>query len=135
MTQLLDFPHQNKQVLTIRTSAKICKAMQRYYRNTAREIRRLNSIARTPVYSGFCEVLEGGPTIRAANQQSRFASMNENAVGLLQQTTIAGLLPSQTRNPAVHFFSVHCSALSETYIGVVWLELSPNSEYVRRTKY
>lgn len=108
--------------------------MQRYYRNTAREIRRLNSIARTPVYSGFCEVLEGGPTIRAANQQSRFASMNENAVGLLQQTTIAGLLPSQTRNPALHFLNVHCFALSKTYIGVVWLEPSPNSEHIRRIK-
>ena len=72
----------------------IC-GLQRYYRHTAREVRRLNSISRSPVYSGFSEALEGGPSIRAYNQQRRFCARNEAAVTVMQRTSFAGLLCSQ----------------------------------------
>ncbi len=64
--------------------------MQRYYQQTAREVRRLNSISRSPVYSGFAEALEGCMTIRASRQQKRFAELNEEAVSVMQQTSVAG---------------------------------------------
>ena len=64
--------------------------MQRYYQQTAREVRRLNSISRSPVYSGFAEALEGCMTIRASGQQKRFAELNEEAVSVMQQTSVAG---------------------------------------------
>ncbi len=66
--------------------------LQRFYQQTSREVRRLNSISRSPVYSGFCEVLEGRVTIRAAGQQHLFSRINEDALAVMQQTTIAGII-------------------------------------------
>ena len=64
--------------------------LQRYYQHTSREVRRLNSISRSPVYSGFTEALDGAASIRAFGLQWRFAEMNEVAAAVMQQTTIAG---------------------------------------------
>ena len=44
----------------------------RYYRQTAREIKRLGSIARSPIYDHFGEALSGAATIRAIRQVPRF---------------------------------------------------------------
>jgi ATP-binding cassette subfamily C (CFTR/MRP) protein 10 len=44
----------------------------RYYRQTAREIKRLGSIARSPIYDHFGEALTGAATIRAIRQVKRF---------------------------------------------------------------
>lgn len=38
--------------------------MQGFYRRSSREIRRLGSLARSPVYAGFSEALDGAATIR-----------------------------------------------------------------------
>ena len=53
-------------------------------------MRRLNSISRSPVYNGFSEALEGCIAVRASGQQKRFAELNEEAVAVMQQTSIAG---------------------------------------------
>lgn len=38
--------------------------VQSFYRRSSREIRRLGSLARSPVYAGFSEALDGAATIR-----------------------------------------------------------------------
>lgn len=38
--------------------------MQRYYRASARELQRLNSISKSPIYSAFTEALNGCATIQ-----------------------------------------------------------------------
>lgn len=43
-----------------------------YYRQTAREIKRLDSISRSPIYDHFGEALSGAATIRALRQVRRF---------------------------------------------------------------
>ncbi len=45
------------------------QAMQRYYRATSRELRRLDSVSRSHVYTTFTEVLDGSGTIRAFKAQ------------------------------------------------------------------
>src|ERR1700749_1885693 len=51
--------------------------VQRYYLRTSRELKRLDSISRSPIYAHFQESLSGITTIRAYRQQKRFALENE----------------------------------------------------------
>jgi ATP-binding cassette subfamily C (CFTR/MRP) protein 1 len=51
--------------------------VQRYYLRTSRELKRLDSVSRSPIYAHFQESLGGITTIRAYGQQARFAMENE----------------------------------------------------------
>jgi ATP-binding cassette, subfamily C (CFTR/MRP), member 1 len=52
-------------------------AYQKYYLRTSRELKRLDSVSRSPIYAHFQESLGGITTIRAYRQQQRFALENE----------------------------------------------------------
>ncbi|KAL3851518.1 hypothetical protein ACJIZ3_013400 [Penstemon smallii] len=47
-----------------------------YYQSTAREVKRLDSITRSPVYAQFVEALNGLSTIRAYKAYTRMANIN-----------------------------------------------------------
>ncbi|EDO04969.1 hypothetical protein SS1G_07453 [Sclerotinia sclerotiorum 1980 UF-70] len=51
--------------------------VQRYYLRTSRELKRLDSVSRSPIYAHFQESLGGIGTIRAYRQQQRFTQENE----------------------------------------------------------
>jgi len=51
--------------------------MQEYYRNTSREIKRLDSLSRSPLYANFTETMMGLSTIRAYREQDRFININD----------------------------------------------------------
>ncbi|KAK8225721.1 multidrug resistance-associated protein 1 [Phyllosticta capitalensis] len=51
--------------------------IQRYYLRTSRELKRLDSVSKSPIYAHFQESLSGISTIRAYRQQGRFAQENE----------------------------------------------------------
>ncbi|KAM3082917.1 ATP-binding cassette glutathione S-conjugate transporter ycf1 [Clarireedia jacksonii] len=51
--------------------------VQRYYLRTSRELKRLDSVSRSPIYAHFQESLGGVGTIRAYRQQQRFTQENE----------------------------------------------------------
>lgn len=53
---------------------------QRYYLRTSRELKRLDSVSRSPIFAHFQETLGGVSTIRAYDQQSRFNFVNEARV-------------------------------------------------------
>ncbi|KAL1984730.1 hypothetical protein VTN96DRAFT_8763 [Rasamsonia emersonii] len=50
---------------------------QKYYLRTSRELKRLDSVSRSPIYAHFQESLGGVSTIRAYRQAKRFALENE----------------------------------------------------------
>jgi len=52
--------------------------IQRYYLRTSRELKRLDSVSKSPIYAHFQETLGGISTIRAYQQQTRFVKENEH---------------------------------------------------------
>jgi len=54
--------------------------VQKYYISTSREIKRLESLARSPLYANFTESLQGLPTIRAYSEQNRFIKHNQHLI-------------------------------------------------------
>ena len=63
-----------------------CPFLQRYYIPAARELQRIESISRSPIYSKFSEALAGVATIRAFRKEEYFTVAND---GLLQQNAYA----------------------------------------------
>ncbi|KAK7208586.1 P-loop containing nucleoside triphosphate hydrolase protein [Myxozyma melibiosi] len=53
---------------------------QRFYLRTSRELKRLDSVSRSPIYAHFQESLSGLSTIRAFRQIERFENVNETHV-------------------------------------------------------
>lgn len=51
--------------------------VQRYYRMTSRELKRIEALTRSPLFAQFGETLTGLPTVRAFGQQARFVCRNE----------------------------------------------------------
>jgi len=58
---------------------------QRYYIKTSRELTRLDSLSRSPIYALFSETLDGLTTIRAYKQEERFFQRNNKALDANQQ--------------------------------------------------
>ncbi|XP_078381052.1 multidrug resistance-associated protein 1-like [Oculina patagonica] len=54
--------------------------IQRVYVATSRQLRRIESVSRSPIYSHFLETINGASTIRAFSQQQRFIRDNYRKV-------------------------------------------------------
>ena len=70
---------------------KECAVLQAFYRQSSRELRRLSSVARSPVYSGFSEAIDGAPTIRGFSAQAAFSQQNVTGLEVLQRANYAGV--------------------------------------------
>lgn len=53
---------------------------QQYYLRTSRELKRLDSVSRSPIFANFQESLIGVATIRAYGKEDRFKHLNESRV-------------------------------------------------------
>ncbi len=53
---------------------------QQYYLRTSRELRRLDSVTRSPIYAHFQETLGGVATIRGFAQEARFLFINQSRI-------------------------------------------------------
>ena len=55
-------------------------SLQRVYVASSRQLRRIESVSRSPIYSHFLETINGASTIRAFSQQERFIRDNYRKV-------------------------------------------------------
>ncbi|XP_074640753.1 ATP-binding cassette sub-family C member 10-like [Tubulanus polymorphus] len=69
--------------------------IQRYYRHTSREMKRLTSVSLSPVYAHFSETVNGLSTIRAFRQNKRFQVKNLLNLDRNQRARYSGLLADQ----------------------------------------
>jgi ABC-type multidrug transport system fused ATPase/permease subunit len=60
-----------------------------YYRSTGRELKRLQSVVTSPIYSLFSEACAGAPVIRAFGLVDSFYSQIENRVDALNRVTLS----------------------------------------------
>ena len=58
----------------------ISLSLQRFYVATSRQLKRLDSVTRSPIYTHFQESITGAASIRAYHQQDRFIHENEARV-------------------------------------------------------
>ncbi|KAF8041794.1 hypothetical protein BT93_A0402 [Corymbia citriodora subsp. variegata] len=68
--------------------------LQLFYRSTSRELRRLDSVTRSPIYASFTETLDGSSTIRAFKSQNFFFTRFTEQIWLYQQTSLSELTAS-----------------------------------------
>nr|XP_043635452.1 ABC transporter C family member 13 isoform X2 [Erigeron canadensis] len=72
----------------------IYSKVQFYYRSTSRELRRLDSVSRSPIYASFSEILDGSSTIRAFKSEYFFMTVFMDHVKMYQRTSYSELIAS-----------------------------------------
>lgn len=60
--------------------------IQFFYIRTSRQLKRVESVSRSPIYSHFGESITGQNTIRAYERQSQFSSVNSAKIDMNQKT-------------------------------------------------
>lgn len=80
--------------------------VQRYYRQTSRELKRLDSISRSPIYAHFSESINGVSTIRSFQQQNIFSGENLNRLHINICASYNGLAASQWLGVRLQLLSV-----------------------------
>ncbi|KAG7213689.1 hypothetical protein KM043_002932 [Ampulex compressa] len=80
--------------------------VQNHYRLTSRELKRLSSIALSPLYAHFSETLRGLTTIRAFRTVPRFKQENEQLLEASQKTQFASIAVSQWLALRLQFIGV-----------------------------
>ncbi|KAM8924619.1 ATP-binding cassette sub-family C member 2 [Pelodytes ibericus] len=69
--------------------------VQRFYVTTSRQLRRLDSVTRSPIYSHFGETVSGLSVIRAYGHQQRFLQHNEDTIDINQKTVYSWIVSNR----------------------------------------
>ncbi|XP_067995695.1 ATP-binding cassette sub-family C member 2 isoform X1 [Melanerpes formicivorus] len=67
----------------------------RFYISTSRQLQRLDSVTRSPIYSHFGETVSGLPVIRAYGHQERFLQRNEATININQKVVYSWIISNR----------------------------------------
>ncbi|GAB4850548.1 ABC transporter C member 13 [Ancistrocladus abbreviatus] len=93
----------------------VYKKLQFYYRSTSRELRRLDSVSRSPIYASFTETLDGSSTIRAFMLEDFFFVKFIEYVAMYQRTSYSELTASLWLSLRLQFLA----AFIISFIGIL----------------
>ncbi|KAM9612292.1 ATP-binding cassette sub-family C member 2 isoform 6-T9 [Morphnus guianensis] len=112
---------------------KLCPSFQRFYVSTSRQLRRLDSVTRSPIYSHFGETVSGLSVIRAFGHQERFLQQNESTMDINQKSVYSWIVSNRWLairlefiGSLVVFFSALLAVISKGTLegGIVGLSVS-----------
>jgi len=83
--------------------------LQRFYVATSRQLRRLESVSRSPIFSHFGETVQGASTIRALGHQERFILESERRVDENQICYYPGIASNRYADVTFHFLRARAS--------------------------
>ncbi|XP_065528068.1 ATP-binding cassette sub-family C member 2 isoform X2 [Lathamus discolor] len=105
----------------------------RFYISTSRQLRRLDSVTRSPIYSHFGETVSGLSVIRAYGHQARFLQQNEITMDINQKSVYSWIISNRWLairlefvGSLVVFFSALLAVISKGTLdgGIVGLSVS-----------
>ncbi|KAM6263588.1 ATP-binding cassette sub-family C member 2 isoform 2-T2 [Spheniscus humboldti] len=105
----------------------------RFYVSTSRQLRRLDSVTRSPIYSHFGETVSGLSVIRAYGHQERFLQQNESTMDINQKSVYSWIVSNRWLairlefvGNLVVFFSALLAVISKSTLqgGIVGLSVS-----------
>ncbi|XP_009877002.1 PREDICTED: canalicular multispecific organic anion transporter 1 [Apaloderma vittatum] len=105
----------------------------RFYVSTSRQLRRLDSVTRSPIYSHFGETVSGLSVIRAYGHQERFLKQNESIMDINQKSVYSWIISNRWLairlefvGSLVVFFSALLAVISKNSLegGIVGLSVS-----------
>ncbi|KFW01139.1 Canalicular multispecific organic anion transporter 1, partial [Eurypyga helias] len=105
----------------------------RFYVSTSRQLRRLDSVTRSPIYSHFGETVSGLSVIRAYGHQKRFLQQNESTMDINQKSVYSWIVSNRWLairlefvGSLVVFFSALLAVISKGTLdgGIVGLSVS-----------
>ncbi|XP_015722689.1 canalicular multispecific organic anion transporter 1 isoform X1 [Coturnix japonica] len=105
----------------------------RFYISTSRQLRRLDSVTRSPIYSHFGETVSGLSVIRAYGHQQRFLQHNEKTMDINQKSVYSWIISNRWLairlefvGSLVVFFSAVLAVISKNSLegGIVGLSVS-----------
>ncbi|XP_027503762.1 canalicular multispecific organic anion transporter 1 [Corapipo altera] len=105
----------------------------RFYIATSRQLRRLDSVTRSPIYSHFGETVSGLSVIRAYGHQERFMQHNETIMDINQKSVYSWIISNRWLairlefvGSLVVFFSALLAVISKNTLegGIVGLSVS-----------
>ncbi|XP_038632461.1 canalicular multispecific organic anion transporter 2 isoform X3 [Scyliorhinus canicula] len=92
--------------------------VQRFYVATSRQLKRLESVSRSPIYSHFSETITGCSVIRAYGRQSSFIRMNNNKVDANQKSYYPGIVSNRWLGIRIEFIG-NCIVLFAALFAVI----------------
>ena len=86
----------------------------RVYVATSRQLKRIESVSRSPIYSHFCETINGASTIRAFGLEKQFIRLSERMVDENQKANFPALVSNRWLAIRLETFGnliIFCAAL------------------------
>ncbi|NXC45150.1 MRP3 protein, partial [Penelope pileata] len=92
--------------------------VQRFYVATSRQLKRLESVSRSPIYSHFSETISGASVIRAYRRQKSFVDISDLKVDENQKSYYPGIISNRWLGIRVEFLG-NCVVLFAALFAVI----------------